>query len=68
MVEWGSLLRSCLSNPWTVGSNPTLSANKPIQAIKFTASRTLLAIEKLLAANIFDSMGTHQDCKRNPGA
>ena len=26
MVEWGSLLRSCLSNPWTVGSNPTLSA------------------------------------------
>ncbi len=27
MVEWGSLLRSCLSNPWTVGSNPTLSAS-----------------------------------------
>ncbi len=26
MVEWGSLLRSCPSYPWTVGSNPTLSA------------------------------------------
>ena len=26
MVEWGSLLRSCLSYPWTEGSNPSLSA------------------------------------------